>query len=262
MSELARESSAYVLDCRDFRETSQLLVLLSEKSGRIDAVARGSRKAKGPGLDRFSKVFVVWRPSRTGGLVTLSRWELEETYPSLRTSYLAYLLASVWAESIVALTAAAGEEEEVYRLTSDFFCTFQQEKVVVLSTLKHVRLFWKLLESVGYAGSWRECAICKTRKSLNWFSFSVMAPLCDQCAFGENDVYPVSSTFVRIMGEDKTEGWRGDATLWIEAFFHLYGEIIGRITERSLPSLELLKKTLAQRKSRVPFRVARDPRET
>ncbi len=63
---------AYVLHARPYRETSQLLELLTRDHGRVGAVARGARR-RGGGLQPFRPLLVSW--SGRGELKTLGHSE-------------------------------------------------------------------------------------------------------------------------------------------------------------------------------------------
>lgn len=76
---------AYVLHARAYRESSQLLELLTPGHGRMGAIARGAKGGKGGGraalLQPFSPVLVGWQG--TGDLVQLTDIEAAAVAPRL-----------------------------------------------------------------------------------------------------------------------------------------------------------------------------------
>lgn len=71
MVERVEAVPAWVLLRRAWRDSSQLLELLTREHGRVGAVVRGSRRRRG--LDLLQRYRVSWQ--RRGELATLTQWE-------------------------------------------------------------------------------------------------------------------------------------------------------------------------------------------
>lgn len=238
------ESSAVVLDCRPYRETSQILSLLSRQYGRVEAVARGSRKPRGGIPDRFCQIYGVWRkPKDPNALVTLTRWEIEREFPAFRVSLLAYGLASFWTETVKALVKEGQESESTFEQTVQFLAAVSPNVKANRLPWGFLQMFWRLLEIHGFVGPWQSCAFCGSTEGLSFFSFSEMGPVCARCAGKAcKNIYPLSELLVRKLGEDIS---KERSILVVPArvaaeFFALYDSVIAHICGRRLSSLPVL----------------------
>jgi len=246
-SGLSKETSAIVLDARDYRETSQLLVLLTREYGRVEAVARGSRRVKGGVLDRFCLIHATWRRSQSpGALVTLGRWEIEEEFGGLRSSFRAYLLASIWAESLIVLLHDGAENVQSFDLTLDFFCQLAHRHH--LPAWSDLFYYWRLLQVHGFVGPWAGCGRCGAESGICGFSLNEMTVLCDRCVRDSNDLFPISELLWRNL---RREALGGSSDLRVPDacvvhFFTLYGLLFEHLTDRKPPSLALLQKTFSR----------------
>jgi len=240
----AVESSAFVLDCREYRETSQLIVLLTEQYGRVDVVARGSRKARSGPPDRFSRIYAVWLPAKQdGALGTLTRWEFENEFPRLRDSYTAYLFASVWAEAVLALTARGAEDRPSFELTAQFLEALSQELARDQPSWGLLRRLWQLFEIHGYAVAWRECCRCGASAGMSHFSWDDMSPVCGRCVGATDDVFPLSEALASgLVAVGRGTPWQSrPSRATIEEFLILFDEAMRRVADKRLPSLALLR---------------------
>jgi DNA repair protein RecO (recombination protein O) len=236
------ESTGIVLDCREFRESSQLLTLLTPHLGRVDLVARGSRRAKGSPPDRFSLIHAVWTRSKEGGLGTLTRWELEEEFAPVRQVLVAYVLGSVWAEVAIAFTQSNNDETSTYALTKDFLSILASAPPHDLPVWGILNLMWRVLQVHGFLPSFEKCARCGSRRGASFFSWASMAPLCDSCCHPYELAYPLDSFLVRRLMRAPLLS-RVD-TFVARNFLCFYREYAQRILEKKLISFNMLFEVL------------------
>ncbi len=148
MSEVEKTgfTAAFVLHQRPFRNTSQLIDLITADYGRITLVARGSRRPK-PGrralLQPFMPVRVSW--TRRGELGSLSDVEASGHAPALQGDA---LLAGFYInELLLRLTARGDANSEVYSCYSH--CLAELAAGAHLASA--LRLFeLRLLTALGY----------------------------------------------------------------------------------------------------------------
>ena len=104
---------AFVVDVRDYRETSALVRLLVEGEGLVSLVGRGIRSARKGGaahpVQPFALVQVVYSIRDNEGLGSLRSAEAERQYGVLRTDVGAYGLAAAWFEAMVAAAQPGSE---------------------------------------------------------------------------------------------------------------------------------------------------------
>lgn len=248
IDEHIHESSAIVLDCFVYRETSQILILLTKPYGRIEAVVRGSRKGRGNIPDRFCQIYAVWRkPKDPNALVTLTRWEIEREFPALRVSLFAYALATFWAETVRALVKEGQESESTFEQTLRFLGAVSPAANANRLPWRLLQMFWQLLEIHGFVRPWQSCPFCGSRERLAFFSFNEMSTICACCASKRNkDLYPLNEFLSRKLGEEFS---REQSVLFVPPrlaaeFFKFYDSLIAQICGRRLSSLSVLLELL------------------
>lgn len=83
--------AAFVLHRRDYRDTSQIIELFTEKSGRISVIAKGAKRAKSPlktCLQMFQPLLVSWKGKNE--LMTLIHAELQKPFTMVSGQWLAW----------------------------------------------------------------------------------------------------------------------------------------------------------------------------
>lgn len=240
------EALCLVLDCREYRESSQLAVFLTEEGERVAVVARGSRRAKKLPLDRFALGHAVWRvPRGGGGLGTLLRWELDRAPNVVHESYLAYLLASIWAETLLVFCVEGSQDQRLFHLTVEFFENLEtSHSQGCLPSWSLLYLFWEALAVWGYVGRWARCGVCGRSADLPYFSWRHMAAACEYCVSADFDLWPVSGGLAR--GLARRSATEKVAAECLSEFFALYHEVVQRVSEQHLPSVQLLRQHWAR----------------
>jgi DNA repair protein RecO (recombination protein O) len=108
-----------VLRTIDFSETSQVLRLYTERSGKIGAIARGSKRLKGSfqgAFDLFALYDGIWIEKGDSKLDVIASATLLEDYPRVRQDLHALYGASYVAEFIDELTPEGQAQPELFDL--------------------------------------------------------------------------------------------------------------------------------------------------
>ncbi len=138
----------------DWSETSQVVVLVTERHGKIRGLAKGSKRLSPSSIERFSggidlltlgQVVGVIRPAAE--LVTVTEWDLQNDYHHLRTDLAAQQRAMYAADLAGALLA----DHDVHPVTFNAIATLLDdlaEPATVESAL--LRFQWRLLEDAGF----------------------------------------------------------------------------------------------------------------
>ncbi|GHT26546.1 hypothetical protein FACS18942_04200 [Planctomycetales bacterium] len=74
---------AIVIRCVDFSETSRILTLFTKKSGKIEALAKGGRRLKGPfdnALDLLARISVTFLQKKGDVLDLLTEYATQQRY--------------------------------------------------------------------------------------------------------------------------------------------------------------------------------------
>lgn len=119
MLDFHTSTQAIVLRKTKLTETSLIVSLMTRDHGRIKAVAKGARKAKGPfagQIDLFYLCEASLRASKKSELHTLIDARLLEAHSAIRQHYLRLLFASYVSEIIELATELEHPSPELFHL--------------------------------------------------------------------------------------------------------------------------------------------------
>ena len=210
------ETSAVVLRAVDFSETSKIVTLMTERLGKIAAIAKGGRRIKSAfdlSLDVLSvcRVCVIRKPTAELDLLTEAR--LEERFVGLQKNLPALYAGYFAAEIVDGLLQSHDPHAEIH-----------DELVVALRTLDAGgdrlravgRLTARLLVELGYAPRLDACCVCGAASPMGqrWISYSAQAGgvLCEECRkthFGSVQLTPATlRSLDGLFADDRAEAAR------------------------------------------------------
>ncbi len=179
---------AICLRTTSYSETSQVITLFTKQSGRIDAIAKGSRRAKsafdGP-LEIFSFGRVVISISASGGLSTLTEFQQQPIFLSLRKNLDVLNCALFGAELVNSFTHDHDPHPELFDCFVQFLTDVQhgRDRAEALSLLILFQLV--LLRQVGLGPVLEMCVNCKKSFTQSWrgtyFCHSANGLVCADC---------------------------------------------------------------------------------
>lgn len=187
------KSPAVPIRKTDFSETSQILRLLTREAGKINAIARGSKRKKGPfpgPFDLFIEYEIVWISKGPERLNVLTAATLRADFPVLRTRPLRLYAASYGAELLDELTPEAVPVPSTYELWVGFLRELQQGVGMPLCLF---RFEARLLRDRGFFPRLLECGACRRRitRVEAWFSPRDGGAVCDRCPLRDRDAFRV-----------------------------------------------------------------------
>ena len=204
----AIKDQAVCLRCQNYSESSQIVTLFGKVSGKIRALAKGSRRGRsqfGVGMDLLNAGVVVFYPPRNdNALATLGEFDLWESFPRLRQNLLSLHGAQYAAEMLADFTEDFDPHEDLY----DAFYL----------TLEHLQRHWRpeailvtfelaLLREVGLAPSWKSCRGCGRELSQEqrlYFSSGNGGLLCRECEGSILEKRSVDQGVLRILQNPAT----------------------------------------------------------
>ena len=171
----------------DYSETSQILTLFTRATGKISAIAKGSKRPKstfdGP-IEILSHGKIVFSDSNKEKLATLTEFEQQPGLDSLRTNLFALNCSLFAAELVSNLT----DEYDPHPQLFDNFLQFLQNANKQRDTLISLILFQlSLLKEIGLQPVLNTCANCNTQYSIRntqyetYFSSSANGLICRDC---------------------------------------------------------------------------------
>lgn len=199
---------AIVLRRRDIGENDRVVTLLTREAGRLDAVAKGSRKpaAKAAAAtEPTSRVKVQLAHGRHRDIAT--QWQILDTYRPLRTDLGRMTRALYLCDLAAELTVEHEPCLQVYdmlRMTLEHLARLEagerwpQDHAVYAFECR-------LLEERGYGISTRSCAHCgaahirPSSRGRVGFSASAGGALCDKCRYVLRDSFPVTGRVLEYL---------------------------------------------------------------
>jgi len=170
---------------RKYSETSQIVTLFGRSSGKIQAIAKGARRARAKfsgGIDVLSSGQAVFiRPGPDATLATLTEFSLEESFQLLRRN----LLGLNCGEFMASITADFTEQFDPHQRLYDAL-------IYSLDSLQHtarpeavlVDFEMLLLGEVGLKPIWQRCCLCGRelpKVGKLYFSSGSGGMLCGDC---------------------------------------------------------------------------------
>ena len=175
-------TDAVVLRSRKYLEADSLLTLLTDKKGKISAIAKGVRKPQSRlrgGVQIFTHNAMLLHEGKSLDIVTQS--ECVEPFIPLQDDFAAIAAASYWSELVFSLIPEGEADPGLFQLTLAGF------HVLCLSTSNLVirGLEIKLLAHLGYTPLLEQCVSCGQKLAENpRITFSVRhgGVLCSVCS--------------------------------------------------------------------------------
>ena len=200
----------------DFSETSQVVTLFARLSGKIRAMAKGSKRAKsafdGP-VEPLSVGDIIFTGARKEKLATLTEFHQQPVRGKLRRNLFALNSALFAAELLDRLT----EEYDPHITLFDHFAQFLQdieagqvggERRDILVRLILLQLV--LLNEVGFRPTLSACSNCRRPVGADWkegyFSPSANGLVCRDCEMSFPDKIRLSTRALNCLTELKRLG--------------------------------------------------------
>jgi len=231
------KDAAICIRATDFSETSQIVTFFTRATGKISAIAKGSKRPKsafdGP-IEVLSYGKIVFSDSTKEKLAVLTEFEQQPGFTNLAADLFALNCVSFAAELVDKLTDDYDPHPELF----DSFLQFlqnAQDTQKKRSTLVLLILFQlALLKEVGLRPILNACANCKNSFSADWpqcyFSNSANGLICKDCEASFPDKIRLTKTAANCLANVKLIAESDEKTLnEIEKIliFH-FTEILGR----------------------------------
>ena len=200
---------AFVINTRDYRDTSLLVTFFTYDFGKVKAVIKGGRDARGrlgSTLEPFSlnEILLYWR--RRGDLHLVTAAELEDRFDMLRTDLERLGFASYFME-LVDQMVDAYPHPDIFQLIQDAFYFMSQGH----SPKRTARIFEiKLMKALGFMPELKQCIRCAVKDPRDFY-FSVRSGgiVCGACRSSEAPLLIVPKGAVVFFGPSPQETFFG-----------------------------------------------------
>ncbi|MHC5060058.1 MAG: DNA repair protein RecO [Planctomycetota bacterium] len=183
---MLEKDKAVCLRTVDYSETSQVVTLFTRDGGKLSAIAKGSRRPRsgfGGPIEIFSFGEIVYAPSRSAALATLTEFEQRRGFLNLRKNLNALNCAYFAAELLEAFTRELDPHADLFDSFMQFLTDIAAENCDAVGLLILFQL--TLLAEIGAKPVISECANCHNRFSDKWreiyFAASVNGLVCPDC---------------------------------------------------------------------------------
>ena len=255
---MVQSARAFVLDVRDYRETSALVRLLVQGEGLVSLVGRGVRSVRkgagSPVLQPFALVDLSYSIRDPDGLGALRSAEVERQYDVLRLNIEAYALAGAWFEVLLASAQPGPEGDRLFDLTESFMNLIQETGSMgspSAAVARDARVLWhwaRLLDEMGVGAQFGVCGRCGAGGPLHHLDLRTAETLCAICAsehrrylpLSDNDFRALESAFSRTMPPPNNAMPRASALL----FLRIVRDIMRRHLDMELKSFGFLSEVL------------------
>ena len=211
-------ADALILRTVDFSETSLIVTLYTRQFGKIEALAKGGRRLKGPfesSLDILARNSVVFIQKRGDVLDLLTESKLIRRF-RVHPSNLAGTLGGYYvAELVNSFTALGDPMPNLYDLTVKVLNQLE-EGTLVMRTL--IRFEGRFLQLLGHAPSLRNCVECGStipREPNVRIVFGMIdgGVLCHECLPGHRQTITVAAETLDVWETlmsplDRSEAWK------------------------------------------------------
>jgi len=235
------KDEAICIRATDYSETSQIVTFFAKASGKISAIAKGSKRPKSPfggPIEILSYGRIVFSDSQRERLATLTEFEQQSGFETMGSNVFALNCSLFGAELVNKLTDDYDPHPELF----DSFLRFLQDANKIRDTLHASRdslvlliLFQlSLLKEIGLQPVLNACVNCKTSLSTDWpqcyFSSAANGLICRDCEGSFPDKISVTKTVANCLGNLKLIAETGEKTLnEIEkVLVYHFTEILGR----------------------------------
>jgi DNA repair protein RecO (recombination protein O) len=153
---------AIVIRCVDFSETSRILTLFTKNFGKIEALAKGGRRLKGPfdnALDLLARISVTFLLKKGDVLDLLTESKLNKRFKVNQNNQAGLYAGYYAAELVNLLTERNDPSPEIYNLLAETLDDVETA-AELMKTLLHFEE--RLLNYTGHKPSLRFCTECNT----------------------------------------------------------------------------------------------------
>ncbi len=186
---LAKDTSICIRTT-DYSETSQIVTFFTQATGKVDAIAKGSKRPKtafGGPLEVFSCGKIVFSDSNREKLSTLTEFVQQKDFSSLAANHFGLNCAYLAVELMDKLTTDYDPHPELFDSLVEFLQNMQDSEEDANRLVLLIFFELTLLKEIGLQPVLSHCANCKTsceRRATSdgfYFSSSANGLVCMDC---------------------------------------------------------------------------------
>src|SRR3990170_1476786 len=163
------KSLAIVLKSENWRETSKILTLFSQRFGKIKVIAKGARDPKSRlagNLELFSQISIVFYKKESTDLHLLSQVDLIQPLPKIQDDLKRFSYASAVTELLNKLTESEEVHPGLFNLTWETLENINEAPQNKLDNYLWAYVL-KLASNLGYRPKLSACISCNKKEALS-----------------------------------------------------------------------------------------------
>jgi DNA repair protein RecO (recombination protein O) len=209
---MLKKDEAIAIRTLDYSETSQIVTLFAKDHGKIDAMAKGAKRAKssfGGTIEIFSCGEIVFTEKGDQKLSTLAEFNQQPRFLGLRRQLFALNCSLFAAELLDLFTQEYDPHPELFDEMMRFLQSQLESKDQRQSLAGLVSFQLMLLRQIGGGLVLDHCTNCKTAYNSQWptvyFSSSSHGLICRDCEASFTDKVRLDKNVVDFLTTENTE---------------------------------------------------------
>jgi DNA repair protein RecO (recombination protein O) len=247
----ALKDQAVCIRSRSYSESSQIVTLFARSHGKLQAIAKGSRRTKGSfrgGIELLCPAEIVFRPARAEAtLATMQSFDPLQTTSHLRSNLIGLHCAQLAADLLDQFTEEMDPHEDLY---DAFLHTIERFGIESRNDIVLLKFELILLRQAGFEPVWRHCCQCMRALSDGqkkyYFSSRRSGMICRDCEPGVAEKRFMTSQALRVLqNESFDDATPPQITMEAQELLHYHQrEILGKQTKTMVFVNQLLQKHL------------------
>jgi DNA repair protein RecO (recombination protein O) len=192
------KTEGVVLRSIRFGEADRILHLYTEARGRVNAIAKGSRRPRsrfGGRLEPFFRLELMLYEGRSE-LLTVTGAETVSGFPVLRSSGPAIDAAARACDAVLRLLDAAEPNRPAYNLLCRYLMMLDAGERAATSRAAGIAFRLKLALAAGFSPELASCARCGEASGITAFSGAAGGVVCASCEAGGFPLGPEAHGFM------------------------------------------------------------------
>ncbi len=231
------KDTAICIRTTDYSETSQVVTFFTRIAGKVDAIAKGSKRPKssfGGPLEIFSYGQIMFTDSSRERLSTLTEFVQQKDFSSLAKNHFGLNCAYLAVELTGKLTTDYDPHPELFDSLVEFLQNLQDSKADANRLVLLILFQLSLLREAGLQPVLHICVNCKNEFNSDWaagfFSSSANGLVCMDCEGNYPNKIKLSKDTAKVLSNLRLLPQTQEKTLReIEkVLIHHFTETIGR----------------------------------
>jgi len=195
------KTQGIILKRKNFREDDRIFTVFTKDFGKLDLMARGTRKIKSKlagSLEPFFLVNLMFAKGRNFDQITAS--EIIQSFINIRQSSYSLKVAGYLAEMVNQFTKLGHRDEKI------FYFLKKNLEYLNKKTFKPSHYFIQALSSqfislLGFRPELYICTNCHKKITLekNYFSYKKGGITCPQCQDNMKEAVPIGNSAIKLM---------------------------------------------------------------